>query len=195
MDLVGFFLTQHANQSFADRVFSGVSDVEMRVRPGKGLNSLVWLLWHMARVEDVAVNLVVVDGQQILDDDWARRLDVPWRHIGTGMTDDEVGELSARADVTAVREYRAAVRGRTQDVARALLPEAWDEIVGLADTSRAAAAQAFRENRGWVDGVGYPAWQDQSRATRLAGSAIGHNAIHVGEAVTIRGLAGFGLGI
>ena len=102
MDLVGFFLAQHANQSFADRVFGGLSDAQMRVRPGKGVNSLVWLLWHMARVEDVAVNLVVVDGQQVLDDDWARRLNVPWRHIGTGMIDDEVGELTARADVAAV---------------------------------------------------------------------------------------------
>jgi hypothetical protein len=26
----------------------------MRVRPGKGVNSLAWLLWHVARTEDVS---------------------------------------------------------------------------------------------------------------------------------------------
>ena len=49
----------------------------MRTRAGKRLNSLVWLLWHMARVEDVVVNLVVADGRQVLDDGWALRLKVP----------------------------------------------------------------------------------------------------------------------
>src|SRR5262249_60875424 len=80
----------------------------MRVRPGRGLNSLVWLLWHMARTEDAAVNAVVAGRDQVLDDDWIRRMKVPWRIIGTGMTDDEVGEMTARADVAAARAYRSA---------------------------------------------------------------------------------------
>lgn len=112
MDVVGFFLAHHANVHFsdvggrpslADRVFNGLTDAQMRARPGKGLNSLVWLLWHTARVEDVAVSLVVSDSRQVLDDQWIRRMDVPWRIIGTGMNDDEVGELTARADIAGVR--------------------------------------------------------------------------------------------
>jgi hypothetical protein len=67
--------------------------------------------------------------------------------------------------------------------------------VTLVDTSRAAAAGAFGPNTGWVPGVGLKAWQDQSRAARLSGAALRHNAMHMGEAVTIRGLAGRGLGI
>ena len=57
----------------------------MRARPGAHLNSLVWLLWHMARTEDVAVNLVVVGRAQVLDDRWTKRMNIPWRTIGTGM--------------------------------------------------------------------------------------------------------------
>ena len=204
MDATNFFLVQHASvhcgdvygrPSYADRIWAGLSDAEMRARPGKGLNSLVWLLWHMARTEDAAVNLVVASGRQALDDNWARRMNVPWRTIGTGMSDDEVGELTARADVAAVRAYRSAVGLRTRDVVRALRPEAWDEIIGFADTARAAAAGAFATNTAWVDGMGYKPWQDQSRADRLGGAAIRHNALHLGEAVTLRGLAGFGSGV
>lgn len=176
MDAVSFFLVQHASvhagdvggrQSYADRVLRGLTDAEMRARPGRGLNALVWLLWHMARTEDAAVNLVVSDGRQVLDDDWGRRMNVPWRIIGTGMTDDGVGDLTARADVAAVRAYRTAVGLRTRDVAKALRPRAWDEIVGLADTARAAAVGAFGPNAAWVEGVGYKFWQDQSRSERL----------------------------
>jgi DinB superfamily len=204
MDTLSFFLVQHGQlhsldvatgASYADRVFAGLTDDQMRARPGNGLNSLIWLLWHMARTEDVAVNIVVSDGRQVLDDDWTRRMNVPWRTIGTGMTDADVGDLTARADVDAVRAYRAAVGRRTQDVVRALRPEEWNEMVGFTDTARAASAGAFAPNTAWVDGVGYKPWQGHSRAAQLAGSAIRHNAMHLGEAVTVRSLAGFALGI
>jgi hypothetical protein len=204
MDAVSFFLVQHASlhsaevaggRTYADSVFAGLTDSQMRTRPGKRLNSLVWLLWHMARVEDVVVNLVVADGRQVLDDGWAVRLNVPYRHIGTGMTDHQVIELTAGANVAALRAYRDAVGRRTREVVSALPAAAWEEIVGAADTGRAAAAGAFGPNTGWHAGVGYTAWQDQSRAARLGGAALRHNAMHMGEAITVRGQAGFGLGI
>ena len=199
MDLVAFFLSQHASvhaidvsgRAFgAQRVFSELSDEQMRIRPGKGVNSLVWLLWHMARTEDVAVNLVVAGGDQVLDDAWIRRMNVPWRIIGTGMTEDEVAEMTARADVTAVRAYRSEVGIRTREVVQGLPAHVWDEIVGDEDINRAAARGTFRD---WVEGTKYP-WLGWSRADQLASSALRHNAAHIGEAVTIRGLAGFGLG-
>jgi DinB superfamily len=202
MDTVSFFVLQHADlhsreiagrDTYFDRVFGGLSDDVMRVRPAKGLNSLVWLLWHMARTEDVSVNLVVANATQVFDDAWSKRMNAPWRLIGTGMTDDEVSELTTHADVAAVRAYRDAVGRRTQDVVRALRPDAWDETVVFADTARAHAAGAFRT--GWQDGVGFRGWQDQSRGARLHGGALRHNALHMGEAITVRGLAGAGVGM
>ena len=200
MDLLTFFVRQHAavhandvsGQVFpGQRVFGELSDDQMRIRPGKGLNSLVWLLWHMARTEDAAVNPVVAGRNQVLDDEWMRRMNVPWRIIGTGMTDDEVTEMTVRADIAAVRAYRSAVGLRTREVVRALRPEAWDEIVGVEDIERGAVAGAFRD---WVEGAKYP-WLGWTRGDQLASSALRHNAAHIGEAVTIRGLAGFALGI
>ena len=193
MDLVTFFLRQHAAVHardvsgltfFSQRAFEEVSDDQMRVRPGKGLNSLVWLLWHMARTEDAAVNPVVAGRDQVLDEVWMRRMNVPWRIIGTGMTDDEVGEMTARADIAAVRAYRSAVGLRTREVVSALAADEWDRIVGAEDIERGAAAGAFRD---WVEGQTYP-WQGWSRADQLASSAIRHNAAHIGEAVTVRSL-------
>lgn len=199
MNLVTFFLQQHAAVHASDvggaplieRVFGELDDETMRMRPGRGLNSLVWLLWHMARTEDAAVNPVVAARDQVLDEEWIRRMNVPWRIIGTGMTSDEVTEMSARADVAAVRAYRSAVGRRTQEVVRALRPEAWDEIVEVPDIRRAATVGAFRD---WVDGAKYP-WLGWTRAEQLASSALRHNSAHIGEAVTIRSIAGVGLDI
>jgi hypothetical protein len=74
----------------------------------------------MGRTEDVAVNLVVAGRDQVLDKAWSRRLSVPWRIIGTGMTDAEVAEMTAGADVDAARAYRSAVGIRTRAVVQAL---------------------------------------------------------------------------
>ena len=199
MDLLGFFLSQHAAVHASDvsgrvfasqRVFGELSDDQMRVRPGKGLNSLVWLLWHMARTEDVAVNPVVAGRDQVLDHEWVRRMNVRWPIIGTGMTEDEVADMTARADVAAVRAYRSAVGRRTREVVQALRPDAWGEILVEEDIKRAGAAGALRD---WVEGQTYP-WLGWSRADQLGSSALRHNAAHIGEALTLRGLAGLGLG-
>jgi hypothetical protein len=99
--------------------------------------------------------------------------------------------MTAQADVAAVRAYRAAVGIRTREVVQGLRADAWTDTVGDEDIKRAAATGAFRD---WVEGVKYP-WFGWSRADQLASSALRHNAAHLGEAVTIRGLAGFGLGI
>ena len=200
MDLLGFFLSQHAALHAADvsgrvfpaqRIFGELSDEQMRARPGPGLNSPVWLLWHMARTEDVAVNLVVAGGDQVLDDEWVRRMNVRWRIIGTGMTEDEVADMTAHADVAAVRAYRSAVGRRTREAVQALRPDAWDELVGEEDIKRAGAAGALRD---WIEGRAYP-WLGWSRADQLGSSALRHNTAHIGEAITIRGLAGLGLGV
>jgi hypothetical protein len=201
MELIDFFLGLHAATHAPEvsgaapgpeRWLGERSDEEMRRRPAKGLNSLVWLLWHMARTEDVAVNLIVAGRDQVFDDGWARRMRVTRPDMGTGMTADEVAELSERADVAAVRAYRSAVGRRTREVVQALRPAAWDEVLGLEDTSRAAAVGAFGPNDDWVEGVGHRPWQGHSRGHQLGQTAIRHNTAHIGEGVTVRSLAGLG---
>ncbi len=124
IDALAFFLAQHARLHLADmgeerplaeRVFGGLTDEQLRLRPAKGSNSLAWLLWHMARTEDAAVNAVVANRRQVFDEGWAERLKVPRRDIGTGMTEDAVADLTARIDLSVVKAYRSAVGRRTQE--------------------------------------------------------------------------------
>ena len=64
MDAKELFLDQHAavhsaavggnKASAAERALGGVSDDQMRVRPREDLNSIAWILWHIARAEQIA---------------------------------------------------------------------------------------------------------------------------------------------
>jgi DinB superfamily len=160
MGTAGVLLPQHALLHTADvtngppligdRTFAGLTDSQMRLRPGKGLNSLAWLLWHMARTEDVNVNLVVRDGRQVWDDAWARRLNVARMDIGTGMTEDEVGELSAVLDLSVARAYRSAVgRARVKSSRHSTIAYSRRSSSPRTSHARARPARSARGLNGW----------------------------------------------
>src|SRR5258708_18837503 len=94
--------------STAERTFAGLTDDQMRVRPREDLNSIAWILWHIARAEDIILNPVLAGRSQVLDDGWVKRLGIARRDFGIGMTSTEVWELTSKIDVGALREYRDA---------------------------------------------------------------------------------------
>src|SRR3972149_4152820 len=115
----------------------------MRARP-HGLNSLAWLVWHMARSEDVGINVVIAGRRQVFDEgDWAARLNVTRRDVGTGMSADEVAELSEQIRIPELRLYRAAVGRRTREVVAALPPAAWGGLVEAAAAARGRAPGGY----------------------------------------------------
>lgn len=103
----------------------------MRERPHPRVNSIAWILWHMTRAEDAGLSRFAADLPQELDEgDWMTRLNLPWRHNGSGMSMPEVDELSQRIDVEALQAYNAAVQVRTRAVVSQLTPAKLDETLG-----------------------------------------------------------------
>src|SRR5437868_2812146 len=119
MDACQLFLDQHGavhsaavggnKASAAERAFAGLSDEQMRVRPREDLNSLAWLMWHIARAEDIMVNTILHGRDQVCDDAWRKRLGVSRRDFGIGMTSTEVTELTRQVDLAALRGVIAAM--------------------------------------------------------------------------------------
>src|SRR5713226_3140283 len=97
MDAIAFFLSRYGDLhgGLVDGLFSKLSEAQLRGRPHPGVNTVAWLLWHSARIEDVALNRFLADRPQVLAE-WIGRLAVPRRDVGTGMTDAHVQDLSAR---------------------------------------------------------------------------------------------------
>src|SRR5216117_74809 len=149
MDAKDLFLTQHAAvqsvavggnpASAAERAFAGLSDEQMRVRPREDLNSLAWLMWHIARAEDIMVNTVIAGRSQVCDDAWLKKLGISRRDFGIGMTSAEVTDLTRQIDVGALREYRDAVGRRTREVVAGFGASDWEGDIQTAAMERAAA--------------------------------------------------------
>jgi hypothetical protein len=201
MDARDLFLDQHAavhsaavggnKMSLAERTFTGVTDVQMRVRPRPDLNSLAWLMFHIARAEDILVNMMLGGRAQVFDHEWTKRLGVTRRDFGIGMTSDEVTELTDRIDIGALREYRDAVGLRTREIVGGFKPQDWQGTVTAEAVQRAAADGAFGARTEALV-KGFPG---RPRAAILSGIALMHSAGHMGEAATVRSAGGFGTGV
>ncbi len=201
MDVRDLFLDQHAamhsvavggnKMSAAERAFTGPTDEQMRVRPREDLNSLAWLMWHIARAEDIFVNAVLAARPQTFEDGWAKRLAITRRDFGIGMTSAEVTEVTRQIELGALREYRDAVGRRTREVIGGFKPQDWEGPVTAEAVERAAAQEAFGVRTEAIV-KGFPG---RPRTAMLSGIALFHSAGHMGEAATVRTAGGFGTGV
>jgi len=189
MDAVGFFLTRYAevHKGLVDGLFGSLSEAQLRARPHPGVNTVAWLLWHSARIEDVALNRFLSDRQQVLGD-WLERLEVPRRDVGTGMSDAEVDELSTRLDLEALRGYLDAVTSRTLVVVETLrgsdleAPVPGERVRSVVLSEGVVAPGAEWLTEFWAGG--------RSRARTLAQTALLHPYGHYYEARVAAGLLG-----
>jgi hypothetical protein len=180
-----------ATPTTVDRLIAGLDEAHLRARPGPGLNSIAWILWHMARLEDVAVNVLVAGGSQVIaEDDWADRLRLPHTALGTGMDDAEVDGVSRQVDTAALLDYRMAVGRRTRDVMARLEETDLDQTVDAARVSELVTRGSIAAPAAWLVDV----WQGQPLHFFLLMPATAHNFMHLGEAWCVRGLLGAGSG-
>lgn len=132
MDAIQLFLQRHGviHDFYIEGMWKFVPGELMRQRPHPKVNSIAWILWHMTRAEDAGLNRFIADRPQVLDDGgWMERMNVPLRHNGSGMSLDEVDELSQRIELGALRGYSEAVRDRTREVVKGLDLAVLDEVM------------------------------------------------------------------
>jgi len=201
MDARDLLLDEHARMhatsvtgekgTLAERTFGGLSDEQMRARPREDLNSLAWLMWHIARAEDIFANIVLSGRSQVVDAGWLARLKITRPDFGIGMTKPEVAALTAQVDVAALRDYRDAVGRRTQEVIRGFGPADWQGELQAPALEKAAALGCLGANGATVA----KAFTGRPRVGILGGLLVTHAAMHMGEAQTVRTAGGFGSGI
>lgn len=201
MDVRDLFLEQHAamhsaavggnKMSAAERTFAGLTDEQMRVRPREDLNSLAWLMWHIARAEDIMVGTVIAGRGQVFDDAWLKRLAISRRDFGIGMTSPEVTDLTKQIDVAALRDYRDAVGRRTREIVAGFTDQDWGGQTAAPNVERAAAEGGFGARAEQIA----KAFTGRPHTALLSGIALFHCAAHMGEGVTVRSAGGFGTGV
>lgn len=141
----------------------GLDKDQLAHRPAPDTNSIAWLIWHTARVQDAQIAHLAGTEQVWFTGGWVDRfgLQIDPADHGYGHSSDQVGKVRARAELLA--GYLRATHEATVAYLRGLSEADLDEVI---DTD-------------WDPPV--------TRGVRLV-SIADDDAQHVGQAAYLRGL-------
>ncbi len=107
--------------SYEHLLLEGLPEDAYRQIPTGEEHSLIWVIWHLSRIEDVTMNLLVAGRDQMFESGrWQDRIKSPFKHTLNGTGLEATLELSETVDVSALREYRHAVGRSTREIVRGL---------------------------------------------------------------------------
>ncbi|OSC42658.1 mycothiol transferase [Mycobacterium decipiens] len=147
-----------------DELTDGLTDEVSNYRLTANANSIAWLLWHSARVQDLQVAHVAGVEEVWTRDGWVDRfrLDLPRHDTGYGHGPGDVPKVRVPADL--LRGYYHAVHELTLEYVAGVTAE---ELVRVVDTS----------------------WDPPVTASARLVSIVDDCAQHLGQAAYIRGIA------
>jgi hypothetical protein len=120
-----------------DELTEGLTDEQANYRPTHDANSIAWLIWHSARVQDIQLAPIAGIDQVWTQAGWVDRfaLDLPRNDTGYGHGPEQVAKVQASADLlsgyyhavhTVTLEFVARVTA--EDLAR-IVDRNWDPPV------------------------------------------------------------------
>ena len=96
-----------------DRALEGLTPIELRWQPTPTSNHILWIVWHIARVEDRWIMTYVADEDQVwIRDRWCEQLRMPSDDMGSGHSAEDVAAFP-NLSVTQLLAYHDAVRENT----------------------------------------------------------------------------------
>ncbi len=106
-----------------DELISDLKDSEYAIMPTSKDETIAWALWHMARIEDLTMNILVARKDQIFNDEWKVLLQATIQDTGNALTDEQIIELSKNLNKDQLLEYRSIVGKRTREIISELSAE------------------------------------------------------------------------
>jgi hypothetical protein len=147
-----------------DELTDGLTDELSDYRPTPDANSIAWLIWHSARVQDLQLADVAGVEEVWTRDGWVDRfaLELPPRDSGYGHGPDEVGKV--RAPAALLSGYYHAVHKLTLEYIASVTS---DDLARVVDDN----------------------WDPPVTASARLVSIIDDCAQHLGQAAYVRGIA------
>ncbi len=106
-----------------DELWEGLHKDTFCTMPTIKDETIAWSLWHITRIEDITMNILVANETQIIyKGNWLEKLGVTVCDTGNSMTDEEIIDLSSRLNMQELRQYRIAVGRKTREIITSLQP-------------------------------------------------------------------------
>lgn len=117
------YLSMHKYLHFSDnddtlmnQLWKNLNTKDFSIMPTAKDVTIAWNIWHITRIEDLTVNILLNNSEQIYNKEWKMKMNVSVNDTGNAMTDDEIIDLSKSIDIEALKEYRKTVGNQTQSI-------------------------------------------------------------------------------
>lgn len=118
-------------QNEVDILLSDLAPHEYCIMPTTKDETIAWVLWHIARIEDLTMGILVAGSKQLFDSEWQKQINAPITDTGNALSDDEIMELSGQLDIERLIAYRNTVGQRTCDIVKSLSADDMKRKVSL----------------------------------------------------------------
>lgn len=146
-------------------------------------NSIAWHLWHITRIEDMTMNILIANEQQVLcTHHWLENMNISFLHSGNDMSEEEIALLSVSIDIESLLAYRKAVGVRTREIVSSLNPGDFNLSVEKDRIQRLFEEKAVMEKSKWLAEY----WSKKSIAGLILMPATRHIFLHLNKSIRIK---------
>ena len=114
------------SKGYLTKSLDGLTQEEVNWSPSPECNGIIFILWHMTRVEDFFVNRVIQHGKELYEtQDWKQKLGTPVKAYQ--YTLEELQAWPA-PKLEVLREYAGSVRENTLSFLNSISPDKLSEV-------------------------------------------------------------------
>ena len=189
------FLDMHQSVHFAgmngdseltllDRLWDGLQNNELAIMPTEKDATIAGDIWHITRIEDLTINILVSEAEQVLNDEWISRLHTQVTDTGNAMTDDEIMDFSKSINVKALKEYRIAVGIQTHRILKTLKAEDMKRKIKPERLAKILNERGVLEHQDSIWLLDF--WGKKDIAGIILMPITRHQIVHINEAFNIK---------
>ncbi|NOU64739.1 DinB family protein [Paenibacillus sp. LMG 31461] len=146
-------------------------------------NSIAWHLWHMARVEDITMNILAVGGKEVLySDNWLEKMNIRFATPGNEMNEADMEEFNSYINIESLLAYRIAVGRQTREIVNSLKPSEVKEKVQASRILRLFDEKILNEDTKWLADY----WSKKKVAGLFLMPTTRHNFLHMNKSIRIK---------
>lgn len=85
--------------------------------------NIIWNLWHIVRIEDLTVNILICEKESILNEKLKNELNISITDTGNSLTKEEIKKLAKEININKLKYYNDKISERTINLIKRLKAE------------------------------------------------------------------------
>jgi hypothetical protein len=178
-------MSQANTTTFEDELWEGLEERIFRGKLTEKDDTIAWNLWHITRIEDITMNILVEGGTQVINTEgWLTKMNLKVCDTGNAMTNEEIIDFSISVNMEELKRYRVAVGRKTREIINGLTPSDLKRKMDPKRLERILDEGAVLEHEAskWL----IKFWGNKNVAGILLMPATRHQIVHINDSMRIK---------